>query len=273
MTRGISITRTALTKTSKSPNKRYLIIPDTQVEPGVDIRHMDWAAQAIVEYRPDVIVHIGDHWDMHSLSSYDRPGSKFSEGARIADDIEWGNEAMVRLVTPALVEQARLRDGKRKQWNPEWHFFTGNHEQRIERAVNNEPKYEGLLSYEQLWLGPFKRHPFLEIVELDGILFSHYFANVHSGRPIGGSVDNRLNKVGKSFVQGHEQGLLYGLRQFPGSLTRHGLVAGSFYLHDPAYRGAQGNGEWRGIVVLNEVNDGSYDIMPLSMKYLEKKYS
>ena len=51
------------------------------------------------------------------------------------------------------------------------------------------------------------------------------------------------------------------------------IVAGSFYQHDEDYRGQQSNGEWRGIVVLNEVHDGKYDIMPLSMDYLRRKYS
>lgn len=31
--------------------------------------------------------------------------------------------------------------------------------------------------------------------------------------------------------------------------------------------------EWNGIVVLNEVRNGSYDIMPLSASYLARKYS
>src|SRR4029077_11239935 len=105
----------------------------------------------------------------------------------------------------------------------------------------------------------------------DGVSYSHYFANTHSGKPIGGSIDNRLNKIGRTFVQGHEQGLLLGLRQFPGNVTRHGVVAGSFYLHDEAYRGLQSNGEWRGIVVMNDVRDGQFDIMPLSLNYLRKK--
>jgi hypothetical protein len=43
-------------------------------------------------------------------------------------------------------------------------------------------------------------------------------------------------------------------------------------LHDEDYRGLQSNGEWRGIVVLNEVHNGGYDIMPLSMDYLRRKY-
>lgn len=252
--------------------RRHLIIPDTQIKPGVDTSHIDWAAEAIVEYRPDVIVVIGDWWDMHSLNSHEKPGSKQMEGVRIRDDIEVGNEAFHRLVGPMEKERVRLLGGKRRQWNPECHFMWGNHEDRIDRAVRADPKLEGVVDSSLLYTGDFIRHPFLEIVEVDGIAYSHYFAQTHGGRAIGGSIDNRLNKIGKSFVQGHQQGLLYGIRQFPGNLTRHGLVAGSFYLHDEDYRGAQSNGEWRGIVVLNQVDNGGYDIMPLSMGYLRDKY-
>lgn len=256
----------------KSPNRRHLLIPDPQVKPGVDTRHIDWAAQAIVDYRPDVIVHLGDHWDMPSLNSHVPVGGEELEGRRMIEDIQSGNEAFRRLVAPMEAEIARLAKQHKRRWEPERHFLFGNHEDRITRLVAEQPRYRGILSLDHLETPGFERHKFLDIVEVDGIAYSHYFSNTHGSRPIGGSIDNRLNKIGKSFVQGHEQGLLYGIRQFPGKLTRHGLVAGSFYLHDESYRGAQGNGEWRGIVILNEVHSGSYDIMPLSMAYLEKRY-
>lgn len=252
--------------------RRHLIIPDTQVHPGCDTSHIDWAAQAIVDYRPDVLVHIGDHWDMPSLSSYDKPGSLRTEGARIKADIDSGNEAMLRLMAPTRKEQARLKRNREKQWLLDARITFGNHEERIVRAVANEPKLEGIISLDMLDTQGLRRHAFLEIVPIDGIWYSHYFSNTLSGRPIGGTIPNRLNGIGHSFVQGHQQGFLYGCKQFPGKLVRHGLVAGSFYLHDEEYRDRQSNGEWRGIVVLNEVRDGTYDIMPLSMEYLLRKY-
>ncbi len=252
--------------------KRIFIIPDTQVRPGVDTRHIDWAAQAIVEYKPDILVHMGDHFDMPSLSSWDAPGSLATEGARYEADIDAGNEAFERLCAPMEKEQRRLAQGKRKRWNVEKHFLFGNHEGRIERALNKEPKYTGMIGLHHCLTRDWQRHPFLEVVPIEGILFSHYFANVNSGRPIGGSIDSRLNKIGESYVSGHEQGFLYGCRQFPSGKTRHGLTVGSYYLHDEEYKGRQGNGHWRGVVVLNQVENGQYDIMPLSMAYMEKKY-
>lgn len=254
--------------------RRHLIVPDTQVQPGVPLDHIDWAARAIVHYKPDVIVHLGDNWDMHSLSSYAKPGSLEKEGTRIADDVQAGNEAMERLFAPQLAETQRRRDKHRVRWEPERHVLRGNHEDRIRRVVDENPQLEGIVSMDMLYTPEGAQvHDFLELVEIDGITYSHFFANTHSGRPVGGSIDNRLNKIGRSFVQGHEQGFLYGVRQYPGSTTRHGLVAGSFYLHDESYRGLQSNSEWRGIVVLNEVHDGKYDIMPLSMDYLRRKFS
>jgi hypothetical protein len=227
-----------------------------------------------VEYKPDVVVILGDLWDLPSLSSYDAPGSIRLEGARIAEDIEAGNEAFQRLVGPMQKEVKRQKARKLKQrWTPDLHFLMGNHENRIERTVAGNAKYEGVLSTDDLKTPGFKRSGFLEIVELDGVSYSHYFSNLGSGKPIGGSIDARLNKIGRTFVQGHQQGFLYGCREYPGSVRRHGLVAGSFYQHAEEYRGAQGTSEWRGIVVLNEVANGDFCIMPLTMDYLRKRYS
>ena len=88
----------------------------------------------------------------------------------------------------------------------------------------------------------------------------------------GGSIENRLANIGRSFVQGHEQGLRHGRKPYPGNINRLGVVAGSFYQHCESYRGPQGRDEWRGCVVINEVQNGDGDLMPLSMSYLSRKY-
>lgn len=253
--------------------KRHLVIPDTQVKPGVDTSHIDWAAQAIVEYMPDVIVVLGDWWDFASLNRHDEPGSISMENSRYQDDLDAGNDAFARLCKPMTEEIDRRTKFHRKRWAPRKVFLRGNHEDRADRVARNEPKWQGVIGSHNCQTLDFEVHPFLEIVDIDGIAYSHYFSNIHSGRPIGGTIPNRLNKIGRSFVQGHEQGMRYGMEQYPGKIRRHGLVAGSFYQHDESYRGLQGNDEWRGIVVLNEVNEGDYCVMPLTMDYLRRKYS
>jgi hypothetical protein len=73
---------------------KHMVIPDTQVKPDSDYSHMRWAGHYAAEKKPDVIVHLGDHWDMPSLSSYD-VGKKSFEGRRYTKDIESGIDAML----------------------------------------------------------------------------------------------------------------------------------------------------------------------------------
>ena len=51
------------------------------------------------------------------------------------------------------------------------------------------------------------------------------------------------------------------------------MMVGTCYLHDEDYLGPQGNNVRRQIVVLHEVEDGKFDPMLVSLKYLEKAYS
>jgi hypothetical protein len=238
----------------------------------VDTRHIDWAAQALVEYKPDIIIHLGDHWDHPSCSRWTEPGSMEGEGARYKDDVDAGNEAFARLCAPMEAEQKRLRQGHRKRWEPEKHYFFGNHCVRPDTIAKKEPKWLGVIGSHNCNTRDWIRHPFLEIADIQGFAVSHYFANCHSGRPIGGTIDSRLNAIGRSFICGHEQSLRHGRKPYPGNLSRLGIVAGSFYLHCEDYRGAQGRDEWRGLVVINEAENGDGDLMTLSMRYLERKY-
>lgn len=252
---------------------RHMIIPDCQVKPGVDTTHLDWAARAAVHYLPDVIVHIGDFWDMPSLSKHALPGSVETEGARVLEDIAAGNAAFERFMAPIQEEMDRRTHGKRKQWKPRCEFLFGNHENRICRAADEDAKMTGMLTLDALKTPGFNRNEFLRIIVIDGIRYCHYFPNPLSGRPIGGTIPNRLNHIGGTFVQGHQQGFQYGCKQYPDKVA-HGLVCGRFYSHQERYRpGDVQDCEWNGIVFLNEVrNGGDFDLMPLSFNYLKDKF-
>ena len=134
---------------------KHMIIPDTQVKPGSSLKHLEWAGKYAVEKKPDVIVHIGDHWDMPSLSSWD-VGKKSFEGRRYVADVEAGINGMRAFLDPIREEQKRLITNKQKQWNPRLVFTMGNHEQRIERAIESDAKLEGLIGYKDLMLNAAK---------------------------------------------------------------------------------------------------------------------
>lgn len=239
----------------------HLFIPDTQVRPGSPTQHLAWIGQYIVDRKPDVVVHAGDHWEMASLCSFDQRGSRSMEGRRYALDVEAGNAAIELLRAPA--RRARLRT--------EFHLCRGNHEDRISRAVEQDPRLEGTIGFRDLRSPGWSVHDFLRMVWIDGVCYSHYFYHPLTSRPFGGTIDNRLKQIGHSFTMGHQQTLLYGVR-FVAGRSQHGLVAGACYLHDENYKGPQGNAHWRGVVVKHQVKDGSYDPMFVSLDYLCRRY-
>lgn len=253
--------------------KRIFVIPDTQCRPGVPLDHIDWIADAIVHYKPDVVVHLGDHWDFPSLSGHEEPGSAPLEGKRYADDLHVGNEAFARLCKPMEEEIARIKNAHRKQWNPRKVFITGNHETRADRVAESNPKFIGTIGSDQCDVRGWERHPFLEVVDIDGFHVSHYFQSSHSPRPIGGTIVNKLSRIGGSFIHGHVQGLDMGTKIMGNGSTWWGFSAGSCYVHREDYRGNQGQRHWRGVLVLNEVENGECCPMPLSLSYLCRKYT
>jgi len=245
--------------------KRHFIVPDTQVKKGVPIDHMAWIGAAIRDYKPDVVVHLGDHWDFPSLSRYDAKGSLATEGARVEDDIASGNEAL------ALLTKSMGRFNGRKV------ILEGNHENRLVRAINEDPRLAGTLGYHLLnreRLG-WEVVPYFcgapGQVTIDGVVYAHYFSAVNTGRAIGGTANNKLNHVGEPFVQGHVQGYDVGSKQYATGKIKQGIVAGSAYLHDEDYKG-MANSHWRGVLVLNEVRDGQFCAMPLTLDYLCRKH-
>jgi hypothetical protein len=148
----------------------------------------------------------------------------------------------------------------------------GNHEDRINRAINEDRKLDGLISIEDLPYQDWEVIPFLEVITIDGIAYSHYFTSGAMGRPIG-SAAQLLTKKHMSCFAGHQQGrqIAYGKRADGKEMTS--VICGSFYEHYENYLGKQGNEHYRGFYVLHDVNDGSFDEMAVSIKYLKERYN
>ena len=252
-------------KKTASRGRTHCFIPDAQVTPDTPIDHLKWAGKYIAEIKPDVVINIGDFADMESLSSFD-VGKKAAEGRRIIKDFEAANRAMDVLMKP-------IHDNP--NYNPELHFTLGNHEYRIQRAVESDAKLEGFLSMDSLNYKShgWQVHDFLTPVEVDGVWYAHYFANPMSGRPYGGAnISTRLNTIGFSFSMGHQQCHMMGSKNLNNGRVIRGLVSGAFYMHDEQYRGLQGNTHFRGLTIKHEVKAGNYDVMEVSLDYLCRRY-
>jgi hypothetical protein len=252
---------------------KIMVIPDGQVKPGVNLEHWTWAGKYAVDKQPDVIVNIGDWADMESLSSYDR-GKKSFEGRRYKRDIESIREAVDLFNKPTLDYNKVLAANHQKRYKPRKILTLGNHEQRIVHAVEASPEYEGVISLDDLPYGEkgWEVHPYLGVVIVEGVAFSHYFTTGVMGRPAT-SPAALLAKKHMSCVMGHVQkeGIHTDYRVDGKRIT--GIFAGSFYQHDEEYLGPQGNQHWRGIWMLHDVRDGDFDIMPVPLSFLRKKYA
>lgn len=251
---------------------KHFVIPDCQVRPGDDFGYLERLGNYIVDKKPDVIVCLGDFADMPSLSSYD-VGKRQFEGRRYTNDVDAVVEAMNALMLPIENERGRLRMNKKRNWNPRLVMTLGNHENRINRAVDNDAKLEGLLRMEDLGYERFgwEVYPFLDVVTIDGIAYSHYFVTGVAGRP-STTANAQLGKKHMSCVAGHQQGLQIATAHRADGKRLTSIIAGSCYEHDEDYMGPQGNKHWRGALMFHEVNDGQFDLMPVSLDYLKKRY-
>lgn len=209
---------------------------------------------------------------MPSLSSYD-VGKKSFEGRRYTSDVAAVKRGMDLLFKPLLEFNTRARKNRTRRYWPELHLTLGNHENRIERAVENDPKLDGVLSTKDLGYLDYgwTVYPFLDVVILDGVAYSHYFTSGVLGRPVP-NARQLVMKKHMSCVMGHVQNWEMHREVRADGVPVIGLFVGSCYTHNEDYLGPQGNNYDRGLWVLHEVKDGSFQPMYVSLDYLEKKY-
>lgn len=250
--------------------RKHLVIPDPQCKPGVPLKHLGWVGRYAAEKRPDVVIHLGDHYDLPSLSSYDRDSAKREFHNRsFQADLDAGDRAF------DLLEGGFA---KARGWRPTKLYLIGNHEERFDRLVGEEPRLEGALrrpwAYAQT-LG-WKVVDFLEPIEVDGILYAHFFCRSANGMVVNSkrgapSARAMVQREMQSCTAGHKQGLDVHAQPTGGGI-RWGLIAGSCYLHQEKYLTPQGTQYWRGIVVKHEVRNGNYNPMFVSLDYLGRRF-
>lgn len=250
--------------------KRCLYVGDTQVKPGVPLQHLTWASHYINDKRPDILVQGGDWSDYPSLSSWDK-GKASAENKRVSKD--WD----------AFRTSVDLFEAKwvgKHGYNPRKVFTKGNHEFRVDRYQMDNPAIDNLPDVcAYLRDRGWETHEYLEVAKVDGVLFSHLFPRTLTGRITFGSArygspsaNHMIRANMASCVAGHKPGFDYATVPGPGGKQLHGVIAGSFYLHNETYVSPSGDGQWKGVVMLNGFGKGQFDVCPVSIRYLKEKY-
>lgn len=254
-----------VSKTHCKINKPTIcVIADLQCKPTESLEYLLWIGKYIADTKPDIIVNIGDTYDMPSLSSYDK-GKSSAEGRRFVDDLNAGNKGL---------ELLNLAIHKDPTYNPRKVFCKGNHEHRIDRYVEDNPELIGVIGTELLPLEAYgwEVHDFLHPVEIEDIYFVHYLANPMTGKPYSGTASSILKTVGKSFVVGHKQVLDITIRPTIDGRQQIGIINGACYPFEEKYKGVFGNVHYRGITVLTEVKEGFGLPSFVSLDYMKEKY-
>ena len=244
---------------------KIAVIPDTQARSGDDFAFLECAGKYIAAKRPDVVLHLGDLADMESLSTHEKDGHIRVEGTRYKDDLAAAQQANEALMSP--IEKARA-------YKPTKILTYGNHENRIVRAIDADPRHlADVYSLDDLRYADYgwKCYPFLQPVVIGGVAFCHYFPRGVMDKPIQ-SPAILLRALHMSAVAGHQQGrdIAFGKRADGQPLTA--IISGSFYEHNERYLSPFSNQHWRGMWMLHEVKDGAFDEMALSINYLRRRF-
>lgn len=207
---------------------------------------------------------------MPSLSSYDK-GQRSFIGRTFRADLNSGLDFQDRLFSPLK---------RRKKKLPRFVFIEGNHEFRIERALDLSPELTNTISFNDLQLG----HYYDDIVryhgktpgqiQIEGIQYAHYFLTGVSGRPISGehSAYSLIAKQLTSCTAAHSHLLDYCIRPSGNGRRIMGLVSGCYLDYELDWAGEINRLWWKGVVIKRNVTEGQYDPQFISLEALEKEY-
>lgn len=253
--------------------KTILVIPDQHAHPDHHNKRADYLGRLILDLRPDLLVNLGDCVDLPSLSSYDKGKASF-HGKNYEKDINSHLDFQDRMWHP-------IRKAKRKR--PYSVVLEGNHEHRIKRALEVDPQLAGDkfgISFKNLQLDDYY-NKVVEyhggtpgIIELEGILFAHYFISGVMGRAIGGEhhAYSLISKNLASSVCGHSHTADFAIRTTGSNKKVMGLVAGVYQDYDSEWAGSVNNLWWSGVVILRNVEEGQFSPQFVSIQELEKEY-
>lgn len=249
----------------------HLVLPDSHAHPDYNNDRALWIGQLIRDLRPDVVINLGDTADMPSLASYDK-GKKSFQGRTYARDIASHGDFQEKLWAP-------LKRAKKKL--PRRVTLVGNHEQRIERAVQVQPELDGTVDYRDLDLDRFYDDVVHYVggtpgtISIDGITYAHYFITGVMGKPAGGEhpAYTLLSKNYQSCTQGHDHRFDLCRRTRSDGGTIMGLVAGCAFDYSSGWAGNANRLYCRGVAIKRGVENGVYDLEWISLNRLEKEYA
>ena len=127
---------------------KVLVYSDAHVQPDEDLSHFSKLGNFICDERPDVVLDLGDFVSMSAVSHWDASKKLIMEGRRYQRDIEAGKEAIENLTRPLYRLQDKLKQQKKRPYEPKLIHMDGNHEYWVHKYVEQNPVLDGAMD---LW--------------------------------------------------------------------------------------------------------------------------
>jgi len=241
----------------------HLIIGDPHCTPKANNDRFLWAGRVAADIKATHVICMGDFCSVDSLCSYDKSKLSF-EGRRFKKDIEHTQDALLKFNRGL---------GKHR---PRKIMILGNHEDRIDRVVQDNPELEGTLSISNLQYERYgwQQVPYKKGKVISGVYYTHHLASGITGRPISGENVARtiLTKHKVSATVGHCHLLDHAVSTLPSGKKLYALSAGCYLNHEEAYAKETQHLWWSGLVIKHNVKDGEYDLETMEYKRVKQLY-
>ena len=172
------------------------------------------------DFKPDFFILGGDQLDLNCVSFYNHGKPKLVEGQRLDKDYEGFQLDILDRFLSIIPKKCK------KYW------MVGNHEYRIDRYIESDPQFEGLIEPEKrLDLSKFTIIPFNEVLSIGHMHFIHgiYYNKYHSFKHLVEYEDN--------IFYGHtHSNQLFTKTSFLHNQPKQGVGVGSLCNKNPHYR-------------------------------------
>jgi len=254
--------------------KTAVVFTCAHADPSVPNDRFDWLSEFIYDVRPDYVVDLGDGADLKSLNSYDTRYPKAIVAQNYESDIQCYNDAQERL-------RRKFRVMKKKR--PAFFGLEGNHENRIKKAIANDPRLEGSkygISFSHLqtdvWFDEYHEYnnSAPAIADYDGISYAHYIASGNYGTAMSGlhHAYGIIQKRHNSTTVGHSHKRSMFFKDDAHPHPTIGLVAGCFKGAKEGWAGQANLEWWKGVIVKRNIRDGYYEPEFVSLERLRDVY-
>lgn len=241
----------------------HLVIGDPHCTPKANNDRFLWAGKLAADIEATHVICMGDFCSVDSLCSYDKAKLSF-EGRRFKKDIEHTQDALLK-----------FNKGLGKH-RPRKIMILGNHEDRIDRVVQDNPELEGTLTISNLQYEKYgwQQVPYKKGKVISGVYYTHHLASGITGRPISGENIARtiLTKHKVSATVGHCHLLDHAVSTLPSGKKLYALSAGCYLNHEEAYAKETQHLWWSGLIIKHNVRDGEYDLETMEYKRVKQLY-